>query len=61
MLPNFADSMSNFIAGYKLVQDISQTTKTQQRKRRKPIGIYLLNNSSIDLQLLWENTLAVQL
>lgn len=61
MLPNFADSMLNFIVGYKLVQDISQTTKTQQRKRRKPIGIYLLNNSSIDLQLLWENTLAVQL
>ena len=54
-LSNFANSTVNFIVGCKLFQTFFKALRSNAECHwRKPSSIYLLNNTSINLQLLWE-------
>ena len=54
-LSNFADSTVNFIVGCKLFKTFFKTLRSNvECHARKPSSIYLLKNSSINLQLSWE-------
>ena len=54
-LSHFADSTANFIVGCKLVKTFFKALRSNAECHgRKPSSIYVLSNSSPNLQLLWE-------